>query len=269
MKRIWKVALAALLVALTLAGARVYAQQHGHWKSRINARLDGALDAAKATPAQRQAILAARDHVFAAFEEGHAARAGEMEEALRLFQADPLDPKALAEHRARKEAEGKKVGDAIVQAIYDAHDALTPAQRRTVVEYVKTEKTSHGAGHGGRPEEFMRRMVDARIEEALDEIKATPAQRQTVAAARDRVLGAVQEGRPDRGADLERVLALFAADRIDGQAVAALRAEHEARMHAVTDAVVQAITQVHQVLSAQQRQALVDFVRAHHRGHHG
>ena len=74
-------------------------------------------------------MYAARDHVFATIEENHRAEKGDFDAALGLWQADRVDPAALATLRAHHLAAAKKTGDAVVQALADAHDALTAAQR--------------------------------------------------------------------------------------------------------------------------------------------
>jgi Spy/CpxP family protein refolding chaperone len=85
---------------------------------------------------------------------------------------------------------------------------------------------AHGQG-GGRPA-IMRRMVSAAIDEALDEAKVTPAQRQTIQAARDRVFATFDEARASRRPHLEEGLALFEADRLDPARIEALHREGEA-----------------------------------------
>jgi Spy/CpxP family protein refolding chaperone len=271
MKRISKIGIGlAALAAVALFGAHAWARHHGGphmFKTLVTAHIDEALEAAKATPPQKDAIHAAVDHVFAALKEGHQDRAAEMEQALSLFQADKLDPKAVAAHRAGREAEMKKVGDAIVQAAYDAHDTLTAEQRRAVADYVRANRPDKNR-FGGVKERFINKMVEERTNAALDAISATPAQRTLVAAARDRVLSAMKDTHADHGAQMEKLLALFTADKVDSAQVEALRAEHLAKMHKVGDAVVGALSDVHDALSASQRKALVDFVRTNH-PHHG
>jgi hypothetical protein len=48
-----------------------------------------------------------------------------------------------------------------------------------------------------------------------------------------------------------------------------LQAERQAKMQKVGDAVVQALTDIHDALDAGQRKQVADFVRSHHSGHHG
>lgn len=267
-RRFFKVGLVlAVLAGVVFAAAKAIAHgRRGMMRAMVSAHIDQALDAAKASPAQKAAVNAAADHVFAAFQDGRKDHAAELEQALKLFEADKLDAAAIAQHRGRHEAEAKKIGDAVVQAVFDAHAALTAPQRKAVVEYVRAHKP---AGHDkGLKKAFIKHMVEGRIADALDAINATPAQRSTVDAAKDRVIAAFEATHQGRDADLERVLALFAADRIDPKQVDALRAEHQDKMRKIADVVVQAVSDVHASLDAGQRKALAALVRAH-KGHHG
>ena len=268
MRHRYKILLALALVALVATFAHAWehhARGPEHLRRRAAARIDAALDAVKASPAQRTLVHAAADHVFAAFEAAHGDHHAEMQEALDLFAADRLDPAAVAAHRARKEADLKKVGDALVQAIYDVHDALTAPQRQALVAHLRAEHAGHGRDHGFG-EKMMKAMIKSRIDDALDEIKASEAQRAKVRAAGDQLLASFAAARPDAGA-FEPLLALFTADPLDAAALASLRAEHEARFQKVADAVVAAVTEVHDTLSPEQRRQVVAWVRAHaHRG---
>jgi hypothetical protein len=64
-------------------------------------------------------------------------------------------------------------------------------------------------------------------------------------------------------------LILFAADKLDPQQLDAFRARLQAMHDRAGDAIVAAVTQAHDTLSAQQRRAAVAFVRAHHGRRHG
>ena len=102
MKRHSKIIL-AVMAGLALAGAGVVAahEHEGHegpWGHHMMMakRLDKALDAVKATPAQKQAIEAARDHVIATIQEVHKDKSGTMQQALDLFAADRIDQAKLS-----------------------------------------------------------------------------------------------------------------------------------------------------------------------------
>src|SRR5439155_12420256 len=130
-------------------------------------------------------------------------RGGEMEQALAMFEADKLDARAIQEHRARHEAELKKISDAVVQALFDAHDAFTAPQRKAIADAVRAQ---HASGRAGFREQFMKGMISEHIEDALDEAKVTDAQRAKVNAARDRVFAVSGEIHAGRAADLSTAL---------------------------------------------------------------
>ncbi len=117
--------------------------RHGFMKRMISATIDDALDQVRVTAEQRQTINAARDRVFAAMAEAHASRRARLEEGLALFEADQPDPgRVEALHRAGEE-ERERVRQAIHGAIVEAHDALTPAQRKAVADYIRAHRLSH------------------------------------------------------------------------------------------------------------------------------
>ncbi len=275
--RTWKIGLAvAALGALALVGARV-AQAHGPgmWQHHLERKLDGLLDAAKATPEQRAAVHAAAEHVATTAQEVGRASASDFEQTLALFEADKLDTQAIQAHRAKHEAAMKKVSDAVVQAVFDAHDALTPPQRKAVADAIRAEHAQKSA-RGNFREAFFKGLINEHVEDALDEAKVPEEQRAKIRAARDRAIQAVEAIHNGRAADLDEALALFTADKLDAQKVEALRAKHLNEMRRAGDAIQQVVTEIHDSLDAQQRKAIVEYVRAHHPmgpaghwGHHG
>ena len=126
---------------------------------------------------------------------------------------------------------------------------------------------AHGGGHG-RPA-MMKRFVSAMIDEALAPANVTAEQRTQIYAARDRAFAAVEAHRQTRGAHMDEALALFEADTVDPGRVATFRAQREAEHRQVADAVSQALTEVHDVLTPAQRKAVADWIRANRPGHRG
>ena len=117
---------------------------HGAIMRRVaTAIVDDALDAVKATPEQRAVARAARDRVLAAVEEHQKGRGARMDEALALFEGDALDAARVATFRRSVEDEHTKIADAVSQALVDVHQALTPAQRKQLADYVRSHR--HGA----------------------------------------------------------------------------------------------------------------------------
>jgi Spy/CpxP family protein refolding chaperone len=140
--------LAVLGVGLvTTVAAFAHGGGHGRpamMKRFVSAMIDEALEPANVTADQRTRIYAARDRAFAALEAHRQTRGTHMEEALALFEADAVDPGRLATFRTQREAEHRQVGDAIVQALTEVHDVLTPAQRKAVADWIRANHRGHG-----------------------------------------------------------------------------------------------------------------------------
>jgi periplasmic protein CpxP/Spy len=270
MKRSWKIGIAlagAFVLALAVGGAAL-ASNHlheGFIKRRVTRHIDAALDAVGANGAQRDAVHAARDHVFATIAANRSAERGDLDAALSLWQSDRLDPAALATLRAHHQAAAKKTGDAVVQALSDAHDALTAVQRQKLAAYLKDHRPPKMDG----ARSFMKHMVSERVDDMLDQIHATADQRAKVTAAVERAFTAIADGMGDHAAHFDDAIALFTADHIDSTRLASLQAEREAKMQKAGDAVLQALTEVHDALDAGQRKQVAEFVRSHHSGHGG
>ena len=127
---------------------------------------------------------------------------------------------------------------------------------------------AHG-GYGGRHGAVMKRFVSSVIDEALAPANVSPEQRTRIYAARDRAFAAVESHRQTRGAHLDEALSLFEADAVDGGRLATFRAQREAEHRQVADAISQALTEVHDVLTPVQRKAVADWIRANRPGPRG
>ena len=143
MKRRTAIWMVAILTGGLLAGAAAlayggYRHRHEMMQRFVTSAIDDALDrAGGVTPEQRRSVHAARDRVFAAFQEHRRDRTGRAQEVLSLFEAEQVDPAALTALRARIEDEHRKMGDVITQAVVEVHDVLTPAQRKALADYVR------------------------------------------------------------------------------------------------------------------------------------
>jgi len=128
------------------AGALAFGGYRGHhpiMKRVVDAVIDDALDEAKVTPEQRSAIHAARDRAYAAIQTHRRAHHAHLEEALALFEADRIDPGRLQALRLETEEQRRQLGDVVTQAILEAHDVLSPAQRKVVADYVRAHHRHH------------------------------------------------------------------------------------------------------------------------------
>ena len=150
------VLIGATVAVAAIIGARAWAQgpgamqgpggmHAGIMKRMISAALDEALDQAGVSADQRTAIHASRDRAFAAFEANRPDRVAQRDQVLTLFEGDRLDAGQLAVVHTQMEQQHQAIRAAVAQAIVEIHDTLTPAQRQTVANYVRT----HGP-HGMR-----------------------------------------------------------------------------------------------------------------------
>jgi Spy/CpxP family protein refolding chaperone len=124
-----------------------------------------------------------------------------------------------------------------------------------------SHRSAHAWSHKGRAA-IMKRMVSAHIDEVLDDAKVNDTQRQTIYQARDRVFTAFENQHGTHRAHIEEALQLFEADRIDANRIQSLRTNRESEMHKLADVVTQAITDVHDVLTPQQRRVVTDHLRS-------
>jgi Spy/CpxP family protein refolding chaperone len=139
--------LAVVGVGLVGAVAAFGQGHHGRpamMKRMVSAMIDEALAPANPTSDQRAKIYAVRDRMFTTMEAHRQTRGAHMDEALALFESDPVDPGRVAAFRAQREAEHQQMADAISQAITDVHDVLTPAQRKVVADWIRANRPGHG-----------------------------------------------------------------------------------------------------------------------------
>jgi Spy/CpxP family protein refolding chaperone len=266
----WMAAVALVLAAGAVPAMAMGRGQHGGgWmESRVQAHLEEALAQAKATPAQQQAVFKERDALREQMRAGWKDHHGQMEQALDLFTADKLDPRAIATQRDKGLARQQKMTQAVAGTFQRLHGQFTPEQRKALIAYARAEMPSEG--HGGWRGRMMRHMIDSKVDDALAAVKANDAQRKQILAVRDTVLKSFEDQHAARRAELEQVLTLFAADRLDTTKVDALEQQHDARARDTADAIVRAATQVHDVLTPAQRKQFADFVRSQGHGHeHG
>ena len=261
--RLFKIS--AVVLAVAAAGAVVAQERHhrggGFFRHHVNMRIEGALDAAKATPDQRVVIERARDKVFAAIEGSHQDKQAHMQKVMALFEADKIDPAQVKALRDQHDAAARTDGEAVISAISEAHDVLRPDQRKAVADYLRAHKPEAPPKAAA---DWFKRRAFSHVDDALDQVKANEQQRTAVHNAIEQVWTAFHADHEAMPAHLEQALKLFEADKIDAQKLAALRTEHDARRQKISDAIVQAFHDVHDVLTSAQRKQLVAWVRANH-----
>lgn len=126
-------------------------------------------------------------------------------------------------------------------------------------------------GGCGRPDHRdpaqMAAFVTERLDAALDDVGATPAQRTQLQAIKDRVLASVQKLHGTRQATHATLLAEWSAEKVDRAKVHALIDERAEEMKAVAHEVADAAIEAHDVLTPDQRAQLAKKLEKMH-GHH-
>jgi len=95
--------------------------------------------------------------------------------------------------------------------------------------------------------------VTSRVEDALDDLDATPAQRSQILAVKDRMLAEVQKHRDTRQATHAALLAEWNAETPDRAKLHALVDQRAAEMTATAHQAVDAAIEVHDALTPEQR----------------
>ena len=123
--------------------------------------------------------------------------------------------------------------------------------------------TAVAAGYGHRGQRGER--INAHINHVLDEIDATPQQRQVINQVKDDLMAKFRAKAQQRGQDRAQWISVLTADALD---VGKLNAEADRRadeMRAFAkDQLIPALKTVHDVLTPAQRQKLAQLVEQHH-----
>ncbi len=265
-----------LLVALALAtAAGVVALpalangrggRHAWMEARMQAHLEEALAKAKATPQQAAAVLKERDALKQQMMAGRKDHHAQMEVAVALFVADNLDARAIAAQRNKALDQKQKMVQAVGATLQRVHGLFNADQRKAIVAYVKAELPSQEKG--GWRGRMMRHKVDSKVDEALTKLQANPSQRKQILAVKESLVQTFEAQHAAHRAELEQVLALFVADRLDPAQVAAIEQQHDARARDHADVMLRAATQVHDALTPAQRKLLVGLIKEHRHGGH-
>jgi hypothetical protein len=253
------VIIVGVLVAVSLV-AHAFGR-HKDMRQRIGQHVNQALDAVKATPAQRNSVQAAVQEVIRTAEDAFGGSGmPDLDQIIDQFSRPRLDGRAIEAIKGRRDARHKKLADALTQAFYDVHDALTAQQRQQLVDYAR------GRAEGRHMKRFkqtlMEGFINAQVEDVLEQLGANEAERKVVHDARDEVLAAIQKAHATKQASIEELANLFRGDTVDKTGVERFRTDKEAQLKAVQDAVEHAITQIHAGLTPEHRQKLVELVRA-------
>ena len=120
-----------------------------------------------------------------------------------------------------------------------------------------------GCGHHRPDPARMEKMVSHQVEDALDDLKATPEQRQAITAVKDRLLTRGKALRADHRATVKEALGLWEASSFDkARALALVDARLDA-MRTMAHEAVEATAEVHQTLTPEQRAQVTRRLRRH------
>ncbi|MBJ6759435.1 periplasmic heavy metal sensor [Myxococcaceae bacterium JPH2] len=115
----------------------------------------------------------------------------------------------------------------------------------------------------GRDPERMRQMVTWRLNDKLDDLNATPAQRQSIGAIKDRVFDDGKQLMEDQRAVRDEVVTQLESDAPDAQKLHALVDARIDAMRAFAHRITDAALEVHRTLTPAQRQELASEYREH------
>jgi Spy/CpxP family protein refolding chaperone len=107
--------------------------------------------------------------------------------------------------------------------------------------------------------------VTGRVDDALDDLDATPAQRTQVNAVKDRMLAAALASREARQQTHDAFLTEWKADRPDAARLHALVDQRAAEMTALAHQAVDAAVEVHDALTPDQRAKVTRKIERFHR----
>jgi Spy/CpxP family protein refolding chaperone len=122
-----------------------------------------------------------------------------------------------------------------------------------------------GARHGRAG--FWKAGISARIEAALDQIQATPQQRQVVLQAKTEIMDALQAKGKARQNDRGQLAKAFTADRFDAQALQQFADGRAQDVKDLAAVIIPNLQKVHDALTPEQRQKVVQLMHEHHHGH--
>jgi Spy/CpxP family protein refolding chaperone len=130
---------------------------------------------------------------------------------------------------------------------------------------------AHGfGGHGrgfGHDGVLMHKFIDFAVDEKLDEIGATDAQKQKVREIKDRLITQGHALRADKAALREQVLEQLSKDEPDAAQIKSIVRGRVEAFSRFADEATDALVEIHGVLTPEQRQKLLADAREHMERH--
>src|SRR5450755_3479793 len=120
----------------------------------------------------------------------------------------------------------------------------------------------HGPGgcHSGK---FFQRMVDAHLEEVLDDLKATPEQRHQITQLKIGITADFQGMQDSRKALMTTLAQQFPADRLDAATLDSAADPLVKSQDKLRQDIRDAVVQIHGILTPTQRQQLASKIQEH------
>ena len=117
-------------------------------------------------------------------------------------------------------------------------------------------------GHRGRN---FQTMISNRVNHVLDEIDATPEQRQTINKVKDETLAKLQANRQQHANEHAYWMQVLTASKVDVGVLNAAADQRAADMaKTAKEIIIPALVQVHDTLTQPQRDKLANLVKSHH-----
>jgi Spy/CpxP family protein refolding chaperone len=152
MKRIL-IGFGALVVVVAAGAAWAQGARQGArqmvMKQVITAKVAEAEDLIQATPEQRTQIEKSRDAVIAAFQAARKDHKDMHDQLVKLWTADKLSESDLNTLAAQRAQDMQAVASVVAHELAQVHDALTPAQRQTLVDKLPQLRQHHQHPKGG------------------------------------------------------------------------------------------------------------------------
>jgi Spy/CpxP family protein refolding chaperone len=120
-----------------------------------------------------------------------------------------------------------------------------------------------GCGHHRPDPARMEKLVTSRVDDALDDLKATPEQRQAITAVKDRLLVSARALRGDHQATATEALGLWEAASFDRSRALALVDARLDAMRTMAHEAVEAAAEVHATLNPEQRAQVARKLHRH------
>jgi len=120
------------------------------------------------------------------------------------------------------------------------------------------------AANGHRGHNFQK-MISARVDHVLDEIDATPEQRQAINQVKDDAIAKLQQKRQQHANEHAYWMKVLTADQVDVTALNAAADKRAQEMAATAkDIIIPALVKVHDTLTPAQRTKLAELVKSRH-----